>query len=88
MRYFSGRIPATLLPIADDGQVDQICPGVGGREAGKVYFWDLQNEPLTEEEHLEDYGKPMPPEVKFRNVYFVAESFEDFLKRLEISADA
>jgi hypothetical protein len=87
MRFFSGRIPDTLLPIADDGMVDQICLGVRGTEAGKVYFWDLQNEPLTEEEYLEDYGEPMPFEEKFRNVYLIAESFEDFLRRLEVKAD-
>ena len=43
------------------------------------------NQLLDEEEYLEDYGVPRPPEAMFQNVHLIAESFEDFLNRLEVS---
>lgn len=81
-----GRMPDTMIPIADDGAGNQICLGIKGQERGKVYYWDHHNDP-DEQEYLEDYGTPMPPEVKFQNVYLIAESFEDFLRRLEVRAE-
>jgi hypothetical protein len=51
MQFFSGRIPANLIPIADDGGGNQILLGISGQEAGKVYDWDLQNEPLLSRGH-------------------------------------
>jgi hypothetical protein len=81
-----GRMPETLIPIADDGGGNQICLGIKGQERGKVYYWDHNNE-WDEEDFLEDYGTPMPPEVKFQNVYLAANSFEDFIDRLEVLED-
>jgi SMI1 / KNR4 family (SUKH-1) len=80
-------MPETIIPIGDDGIAGQICLGIKGAEAGKVYYWDQQNEPLDEEDYLEDYGEPRPPEAMFQNVHLIAESFEDFLRRLEVKAD-
>jgi hypothetical protein len=81
---YQGRMPDTIIPIADDGGGNQICLGIKGNERGKVYYWDHDNE-WDEEDYLEDHGKPMPPAVKFQNVHLVAESFEDFIQRLEKS---
>ena len=78
---YRGRIPDTLIPIGDDGGGHQICLGIKGMEQGKVYYWDHENE-WDEEDYLEDYGVPMPPEVKFQNVYLAAYSFADFFQRL------
>ena len=86
-RFFSGRMPENIIPIGDDGGAGQIGLGIKGAETGKVYYWDQQNEPLDEEDYLEDYGKPRPPEAMFQNVYQIAESFEDFLRRLETRVD-
>jgi hypothetical protein len=86
-RFFSGRMPESIIPIGDDGGAGQICLGIKGSEAGKVYYWDQQYEPLDEDDYLEDYGKPRPPEAMFQNVHLIAESFEDFLRRLEVKAD-
>jgi hypothetical protein len=86
-RVFSGRMPESIIPIGDDGGAGLICLGVKGAEAGKVYYWDQQNEPLDEEDYLEDYGEPRPPEAMFQNVHLIAESFEDFLQRLEVKAE-
>jgi hypothetical protein len=87
IRFYSGRMPESIIPIGDDGGAGQICLGVKGAEAGKVYYWEQQNEALDEEDYLEDYGEPRPPEAMFQNVHLVAKSFEDFLQRLEVRAD-
>ena len=71
-----------MIPIADDGGGHQICVGIKGKECGKVYYWDHHNE-WDEQDYLEDYGEPMPSDVKFQNVYLIAESFEDFIRRLQ-----
>jgi hypothetical protein len=86
IRFFSGRMPESIIPIGDSWG-SQVCLGVKGAEAGKMYFWDERNEPLDEETYLEDYGQPRPPEAMFQNVYLIADSFEDFLRRLEVKAD-
>jgi hypothetical protein len=82
IEIYKGRMPDTMIPIADDGCGNQICLGIKGKEHGNVYYWDHHNE-WDEDDYREDYGKPMPPEVKFQNVYLIAESFEDFIQRLE-----
>lgn len=84
IRYYSGRMPESIIPIGDSWG-SQICLGVEGAEAGKVYFWDEQNEPQDEDDYLEDYGEPRPPEAMFQNVHLIADSFEDFLRRLEVA---
>jgi SMI1-KNR4 cell-wall len=81
---YRDRIPETMIPIADDGGGHQICLGINGKEQGKVYYWDHGNEPLDEDDYLEEYGEPRTPEAIFQNVYMIAESFEDFLRRLEV----
>ena len=84
---YKGRMPDTMIPIADDGAGNQICLGIKGKERGKVYYWDHHNE-WYEQDYLDDYREPMPPEVKFQNVYLIAESFEDFIRRLEKTVSA
>jgi len=87
IKTYTGRMPETMIPIADDGGGNQICLGIKGKEQGKVYYWDHHHE-WDEEDYLEEHGKPMPPEVKFQNVHLIAESFEDFIQRLEKSQKA
>lgn len=82
LEAYKRRMPDTMIPIADDGGGNQICFGIKGKEHGKVYYWDHHNE-WDEQDFLEDYGEPMPADVKFQNVYLIAESFEDFIRRLE-----
>jgi len=85
MKYFAGRIPPNLIPIGDNGMGNQVLLGIRGSESGKVFYWEQDNEPLDEAEYLEEYGKPRPPEAMFENVHLIADSFEDFLGRLEVS---
>jgi hypothetical protein len=86
-RFLSGRMPETMIPIGDDGGAGQICIGVKGEEAGKIYYWDQANEPVDEEDYLDDYGRPRPRQSFFQNVNQIAVSFEDFLRRLEVKSD-
>lgn len=78
---YKGRIPESLMPIGDDGAGNQICIGIKGPERDRIYYWDHENDP-NDQEYFEDHGEPMPPEVKFQNVYLVADSFEGFIYRL------
>ncbi len=84
IKTYRGRMPDTMIPIADDGGGHKICLGVKGGELGKVFYWDHNNE-WDEDDYEEDFGKPMPPDVKFQNVYLIAEAFADFVRRLEIT---
>jgi len=83
IRFFGGRIPSNMIPIGDDGGGGQILLGVSGKEAAKVYFWDIQGEPLDEAGFFDEYGKPRPPEAMLQNVHFIADSFEGFLSRIK-----
>jgi hypothetical protein len=77
------RMPETLAPIANDGGDNQICLGVSGDEIGKVYYWDHNNE-WDEDDYL-DFGKPVPPDMKFQNVHLIANSFDEFVLSLVVS---
>lgn len=39
-----GRVPAELIPIADDPFGNQICIAIQGEEIGSIYFWDHETE--------------------------------------------
>lgn len=58
------RIPAELIPIADDPFGNQVCIAIQGKDIGSIYFWD------HEAEHY-------PP--TFQNVYKLASSFDVFV---------
>lgn len=79
---YRGRVPDAVIPIGDDGGGNQICIGIKCNDKGKVYYWDHNHE-WDEEDYLEETGEPMPAEVKFQNLYLAADSFEDFIRRLE-----
>jgi cell wall assembly regulator SMI1 len=81
-----GRMPDTIIPIGDDGFGNQICLGIKGNERGKVYYWDHENT-WSEQRYREHFRRPMPLEYKFQNVYLVAESFADFIARLEVRSE-
>ena len=87
IRYFENRVPNGLIPIGDNGMGDQICLSVRASEKGAVFYWDLEAEPISEEEYEEDYGVSMPESEKWINVYRIADSFEDFIARLRVSND-
>lgn len=64
------RVPAELVPIADDPFGNLICIAVAGPKRGAVYFWDHDTE-------AEDGESPT-----YYNVDLIANSFNAFLECL------
>ena len=82
--HFAGRIPDEMIPIADDSG-NKICLAIRGDNAGCVYYWERSDEPPDDEEYLQDHEALRPEYVKYNNVYRIADSFIDFILRLEKS---
>jgi hypothetical protein len=68
-REYKDRIPSEMLPIAGVGGC-QICLCREGKNQGKIYFWD------SEEENLEE------TQPYYDNIHFLANSLEEFLSSL------
>lgn len=68
---YSSRVPSNTLPIAGDQLGNIILLSVKGQDYGKVYFWDHERE--ADEGETPDYS----------NLSLVADSFEEFLEKLE-----
>lgn len=83
--FYQERMPSTLIPIGDDGGAGLICLSIAGNDYGQIFYWDQADEALSEEEYLEDYDEPRPPEALYQNLYLVASSFTNFLKQLQLS---
>lgn len=66
-----GRMPSTLIPIADAEGGNLLCLCMDQRENGSIYYWD------HEEETHEDEGPTRS------NLYKIADSFGDFWKLME-----
>ncbi len=79
-----GRVPEELIPIGDNGDGSLLCLGIKGEFRGRVYFWSREEEPLEEDEYLEEFGTPRPASEMWTNVTLVASDFRDFLGRLYI----
>ncbi len=69
---YQGRIPSDLFPIGYDTCGNLILIGDTGPNAGKIYFWDHECEADPDEGEVPDY----------RNVHFIAESFDAFFASL------
>lgn len=74
---YAERIPAELIPIANDAFGNAICLGVKGKYRGKMYFWDHEAELDENGRSRRDYG----------NVYLLANSLDEFLSNLFESKD-
>lgn len=77
-KTYEDRVPADLIPIADDAGGNNICIGWEGERTGKVYFWDHEDE-IDEEGCLRD---------DYRNVFLVANSLQEFLDGLMTHEEA
>jgi hypothetical protein len=77
---YKDRIPDWLLPIADDGGGDILCLAVSGPDRGKVYFWDMRQEMGEVERNA------LGVSDRHKNIYLVADSFDEFLYRLSVSS--
>ena len=67
------RLPQQMLPIANDVVGNCICISCKGKDSGKVYFWDHEKEVDYNSSDDNDYS----------NLYFIADTFEEFLDRLK-----
>ena len=74
------RIPRELLWVMDDPFGNAICIGLTGEYRGKMYFWDHECEPDSEEWN----GSTNTAE----NVTLLANSFTEFIAGLEPSETA
>lgn len=76
---YTQRIPETLLPIAANLAGGLVCLGILCHRQNHIYYWDNQHEvdwdDFETEEELET--------AKYQNVFYIAESFSDFLEQLE-----
>lgn len=64
------RVPPNLLPFASDEDSSLVCISIEGDDYGRIYFWDRHQEGFD--------NKP-----DYRNVHLLADSFSNFLKKLE-----
>jgi cell wall assembly regulator SMI1 len=62
-----GRIPDNMFAIACDPGGNQICLSLSGEDAGKIYFWDHEQE-------VDDGDIPT-----YENMYLIADSFDDLI---------
>ncbi len=70
LTLYKDRIPADLFPIAQDPGGNVIVMATKDPEAGKIYFWD----------HEEEAEEGEPPTRQ--NIYPVADTLQDFLQAL------
>jgi len=69
-KTYRGRVRSGLLPIANDPGGNIICLSTRGGDRGSVYLWD----------HEQETPGRVPSDA---NLYLIADSFEDFINRLE-----
>lgn len=74
---YLGGMPCSVCPIGSLPGGNQLCLCHAGLHEGKVFLWDHENELEIQNDEHED----------FKNMYLVAESFEDFFKGLEVRAE-
>lgn len=65
------RVPKNILPIAEDPGGNIVCLSLAGDDVGKVYFWDHEQEGLTEASST------------YENLELIANSFTEFVDGLE-----
>lgn len=70
IKRYKNRIPSDLIPIAVDPGGNLICLSIMGKDAGKVYFWDHENEAGENEEPWD------------KNIYPVSAHFDEFTESL------
>lgn len=75
LEIYDGRIPTSFLPIANDVGGNVICLKLLGTDVGSIYFWEHEGE-------IELDGEEEPD-----NLYFIAESIQAFLDKLQYLPD-
>jgi hypothetical protein len=73
-RRYMGRVPSSLLPIANDPGGNLVCIGIAAPDLGKVYFWDHERESTSGFPHRD-------------NIFKIADSFGTFIDQLQPADD-
>jgi len=79
IKTYKGRIHSSFIPIGDDPGGNQFVLGIKGKFKDKVYFWDHNTE-LENDEFSEN--------VLPGNMYLLANSFDEFIGKLEEDSEA
>lgn len=69
---YKNRIPNTCIPIGRDAGGNLVCLNLSEDRYGHIYFWNHEEELKYEE------GK-----ITINDLYFIAETFNDFLNSIE-----
>ena len=83
LQAYTDRMPDGFLPFCTESSGNELCLAIRGPHAGQVFYWDIDNE-WDADEFLEQFGYSIPDENKYQNVYLLADSFEEFLWKLEV----
>lgn len=74
-RFYEGRVPEDLLPVADAEGGNLICLALTGEDRGAVFFWDHEWESEEDE----------PP--GYENLHRIAPDFDTFVVALQPIGD-
>jgi hypothetical protein len=77
LEVYDERIPADLIPIAYDAGGNAVCIGWKGERAGKIYFWDHEDE-------IDENGCLRYDDC---DVFLLADSLQEFLDSLMTSEE-
>ena len=81
LKIYKNRIPDNFLPISSNEFGDLICLCTQGERTGQIFYWDHENE-WDEEDYIDDFGVPMPEEVKLQNIYLIGKNLYDCFIRM------
>jgi hypothetical protein len=84
MKQYDERIPASIIPIAEDLTGNLICIGVRGEAKGRIYYWDHENEMAARNMLQLDLKGITSIDDYWENIYLIAESFIDFIRSMRI----
>ena len=87
IQVYNGRVPSNLMPIVDCRAAGLICLCMADPDKGRVYFWDRHDEWASELEECIRQGVPAPPDLQYRNLTALADTFSGFILGLEPDAD-
>lgn len=82
-KNYKDRMPPQFLPFASDGMGNQIVISLHKETYGRIYFWDHETE-WDAEDYEDEVGVAMPEEVKYQNLWLLANDFNDFFRRLQV----
>jgi hypothetical protein len=76
---YSEALPVGVISIGDNGGGDQLCIGVAGKFAGKIYFHDHCIGWQADAEKYTERGEAVPENIRDHTVRQLAASFDEFI---------